>query len=198
MTVMNFTKETAKTFFAEQHAKMTESWNRAWALHTQQLNHPYLLPSCRAHIIQNLAFGFAQEALCVPGSNIEKLEVSNQHLIKFGDNVIVGFKKLNEEGFSAHAYPTTRVKQYYRQQTLPGIGSSPRLVCGIKLTADWTTVVGVYLMHPKSHREHNWVLNLSTGCTDIDLDQQKIEFEDNEQFFTAPVAARKSKASRDD
>lgn len=192
--VMNLTKEAAKTFFANHHPKMTESWTKAWDLHTKQINHPFLLPSCRAHIIQNLAFGFAHTNLCVPESNIYKMEVHNQQLIRFGSEVIVGFKKLNDEGFSAHAYPTTRSKQYYRQEELPGIGSMPRLVCGIKLTDDWTSVVGVYLMHPKNHREHNWVLNLSEGCTEIDLDQQKIEFEDDEQFFTAPATIRKPKS----
>lgn len=192
---MNLTQDAAKEFFTDLYPRMADAWQRAWQMQLQQFQHPYLLSSCRAHILQNLAFGFAQETLCSEADRITKFEVQNQQLIRFGDIVIVGFKKLNDEGFSARSYPTTRMRQYYRQEELPDIGSAPRLVCGLKLTADWTEVVGVYLMHPKNHREHNWVLNLSTGCSDIDLEQTKIEFQDNEQFFTAPPA-RKQGAQR--
>jgi len=185
------TQDQAKAFFEETYTEILKAWMEAWTLHTKQLNHPYLKPSCRAHIIQNLAFGFAQATICKPNGENVRMEVMNQQLIRFGSRVIVGFKKLNDETFTPHVHSTKRSRRFYGQQPLPIIGEMPRLVCGLKINEDWTDVIGCYLMHPKNERDHNWVLNLSTGCSDIDLNQEKFEFEDNEQFFTAPAAAKR-------
>jgi len=183
MYIQDMTSAEADILFNPYYPTFVEV--NSWA-HKEFLgkhSHPYLKPSCKAHYFQNLVFGELSSRLCSMGV-AELTDDQNHQLLIFQGSAYLSIKKL-DENFMPNYATTARSIRYYRQSHLPTLEGLPKIVCGAKISSDWTRIDGVFLTQPRNSYANNWVLNITEAAVAhaMDENQDKFSFASETEYF---------------
>lgn len=159
---------------------LATAWKSAWSDILGPLNHPDFDNRTRSVLLQQMAVIHARPPLIKLG--VKYICDETQHLFIIPDKAVVILKKLDEDR-RPRKNNTMRANAQFQSLMFEEL---PTLVAGMAVSANWTSVIGIYLYRPQSNNLGNsWTLEISDGITPIDANQSKFtdlfdnEFEDN-------------------